>query len=74
MPEPLGYKTDGETVTLTMTYDDYLSLILNLGIAAGAMSESEISTHLYGSLALANRLNAGNPTWTPYEIPPPKDV
>jgi hypothetical protein len=68
MPEPLGYKTDGETVTLTMTRDDYTRLLLHLGFAAGAIERAG-GGRLCGSLALANRLNAGNPNWTPYEIP-----
>ena len=72
MPNPLGYSTDGETVTLTMTADDYANLMVNLGLAAGTASRDGSSALLYRQLALANRLNADNPNWTPYEIPPEK--
>lgn len=74
MPENTGYQTDGETVTLTMTRDDYMGLVMALGIAAGAMARE--GNALSGWLALADRLNAGNPTWIPYGIAPetpPKD-
>ena len=69
MSEPLGYKTDGETVTLTMTREDYMWLLISLGYALGATRSDGVSSLHLGSLALANRLNAGNPNWTPYEIP-----
>ena len=69
MSEPLGYKTDGKTVTLTMTREDYMWLIISLGYAVGATRNDGVSSLHLGSLALANRLNAGNPNWTPYEIP-----
>lgn len=68
MNEPLGYSSsDGDVVTIRMTRGDYESLLLALGISAGAMARENQA--LSGWLALANRLNAGNPHWTPYEDP-----
>ena len=65
----LGYKSDGETVTLTMTRDDHLALILYLGFAAGGAAAQENTAFFYDALALVNRMNQGNPAWTPYTIP-----
>lgn len=63
----LGYSEEGGVVTLRMTRADYLRLTLAIGVAAGTMSTTE--SHLFEALAMANRLNAGNPQWTPYTIP-----
>lgn len=68
MNEHLGYSRDGDVVTLRMSADDYANLLLALGIAAGSRARDGPGW-LALALALANRLNAGNPQWTPYEIP-----
>jgi hypothetical protein len=67
MPEqsaPLGFSRDGDIVTIRMMLDDYANLLLSLGIAAGSASKED-KRMFYNFLALANRLNAGNPKWTP---------
>lgn len=66
MNEPLGYSRDGDTVTLRMSVEDYAKVRVGLGIAAGSMALQ--GQALSGWLALANRLNAGNPKWTPYDV------
>jgi hypothetical protein len=73
MDKKLGYESAGETVTLTMTRSDFAMLTLYLGIAGGSLDLAANPDAFYVFLALANRLNAGNPNWTPYEIPPPKE-
>lgn len=73
MTQTLGYRGEGEIVTLTMTRSDYATLLtLYLGIAGGSLDLSVNPAAFSLFLALANRLNAGNPNWTPYEIPPPE--
>lgn len=62
-----GYSRDGETVTLTMSAADYELLLMCLGQAAGVASQHP--GFFWRAIALANRLNAGNPEFTPYEIP-----
>ncbi len=64
-----GYSRDGEQVVLAVTLDDFQTLLLCLGIATGAMSGPNAFPR--GLLALANRINAGNPNWTPYDLTPP---
>ena len=59
----------GNHVTLQMTRDDFDTLLLELGTAAGAAARDHDRVSLYRSLDLANRLNATNPDFTPYEIP-----
>lgn len=65
MPPPNGY---GESVTgqvtLTMSKNDYNSLLFALGVATGASSYE--AARLKSFLELINRLNAGNPNFTPY--------
>lgn len=63
----MGYKYESGNVVLTMTHDDYQRLILCLGMAAGQQTGD--GRNFRAALALADRLSAGNPHWTPYDIP-----
>ena len=60
----MTYTQEGERVTLEMT------LTLALGYAAGAAHANPDLTLFWRWIAFANRLNATNPNFTPYEIPP----
>lgn len=61
-PAPgLGFSRDKNTVTLRMTIEDWCALLMLMG--AGTAKEN---LALPAALALVNRLNAGNPDWTPY--------
>jgi hypothetical protein len=62
--QPLGYSRDGDIVTLRMSIDDFAGVLMALGISAGGMARDGLA--LSGWLALANRLNRGNPNYTPY--------
>ena len=66
----MTYTQEGERVTLEMTRDDFDTLILALGYAAGAAHANPDLTLFWRWIAFANRLNATNPNFTPYEIPP----
>lgn len=57
-----GYSKDCRSVTLTMTQDDYNTLLWALGYATGG-AESIYRDTLLG---LVNRLNIGNPNFQPY--------
>jgi hypothetical protein len=60
--EPLGWSAEGDIVTLRMTQDDWCQMLMILG--AGSMRLA-----WPGAFALVNRICAGNPNFTPYEIP-----
>lgn len=62
----MTYQTDGETVTLTMSREDYNFLLMALGMATGIASRDQ----MWGIVSLVNQMNAGNPDFTPYDIPP----
>lgn len=64
----LGYYEylDGAIVELTMTRSDYSSLLLALGMAAGAGYDTPgLQTNLLG---LVNRINLNNPNFTQYKL------
>lgn len=61
---------DGHVV-LTMSREDYANLLISLGMAAGcALGQSSRNDPSFGRmLAFVNRINQGNPNFTPYETP-----
>lgn len=61
----LGYSRDGDAVTLTISIHDHAMLLLYLGMVVGAeRSDDDLKRSV---LALANRLNLGNPRWDRYD-------
>lgn len=50
-----------------MTVGDWEILLSELSMAGGALYPDR--NLFYRHFALLNRLNAGNPKWTPYKIP-----
>ena len=62
----MTYSENGHTVTLEMTRGEYENLLLAMGIAAGSASDKKA---FWRWIEFANRLNAGNPNFMPYEIP-----
>jgi hypothetical protein len=66
----LGWSEDAAgNVAITMTRDDYDSLLLALGRATGCCSRDGDRAGAYRLVALINRLNAGNPHYRPYNLP-----
>lgn len=59
---------DGQVV-LTMDRDDYDRLLLVLGYCTGAAANGDGPVTFIGMVRLINRLNEGNPGFTPYEVP-----
>lgn len=64
MPQPNGYSELGDQVTLTMDRNDYNELLFALGMATG--SSHDQPARMKAFIELMNRLNAGNPNYTPY--------
>lgn len=62
------YQLDEKTglITLTLTRDDFEKVLIMLGLAAGSMISNP--TQLEETLGLLNRLNDGNPNYTPYQV------
>ena len=64
----MSYTEDGDHVYLEMSHEDFADLRLMLGYAAGA-AHKESAGMFWRWIAFANRVNEGNPRFTPYEIP-----
>jgi hypothetical protein len=63
----MSYSESNGQVILTMSREDYQTLLMALGAAH--------SLHLMGDtetmLAFVDRLNSGNPDYTPYQVEKP---
>jgi hypothetical protein len=59
--------------TFTLTRDQYETLLLALGTAAGAAHSQKQNELFIAFLRLANEINKNNPNWQPYELPPAKE-
>jgi hypothetical protein len=61
----MSYREENGQVILTLTRDDYDLMLLMLGAGSVAVSFDR-------SLPFLNRLNEGNPHYTPYQAPEKK--
>lgn len=68
---PEGFSRRGDRVVLNMSRDDWDRLLMMMGFAMRVMLGRGDNPD--GILALVNRLNQGNPNFTPYEITPEAD-
>ena len=74
MPLPddaITFTAQGNRVTLNMSKVDYMTLLMMLGYACGAVHKED-KGHFWDFIQFTNRLNQGNPEFTPYEIPAEK--
>lgn len=62
----MSYQEKNGQVILTMSQEDYDSLLLALGIATAHAMKHGGNPNRW--LALVNRLNSGNPNYTPYQV------
>jgi hypothetical protein len=63
----MSYREENDQVILTMSREDYNALIYKLGVAAGyAMIDSK--PQFAEDLKFMNRLNEGNPHYSPYKV------
>jgi hypothetical protein len=65
----MSYREENGQVVLTMSREDYEALIFRLGLATGYLMREGAQRHqIDRELELLNRLNQGNPNYTPYEV------
>jgi len=62
----MSYREENDQVILTMSREDFQHLLFALGEAAGCVRK--FGGDLQGELAFLNRLNQGNPNYTPYQV------
>ena len=69
----MGYSEKDGQVVLTLSRDDYSSLIFYMGAATGVLLRDSPRPDtqdraLRRMLEFLNRLNQGNPNYTPYQV------
>lgn len=61
-------KSSDDNIVLTMTRDDYSRLLIAMGMAVGAaLGRGMLNTKEV--IKLLNRINEGNPNYSPYQVP-----
>ena len=64
----MSYQERDGQVVLTMSREDYELLLMALGTATGAALQGKGMLGLKVIVPLLNRLNEGNPNYTPYQV------
>jgi hypothetical protein len=67
-PKASKSRSVSDNVVIELTCDEFDSLLIMMGYAAGAASSCD-SQLLTSFLRLANAVNRNNPRWTPYAMP-----
>jgi hypothetical protein len=62
----MAYREENGQVVLTMSREDYERPLISLGYYTGGVLQR--GGKINDLLALMNRLNDGNPNYTPYEV------
>ena len=65
----MSYSEENGQVVLTMSRDNYHKVIFRLGTALTCCHWRALDEEL----RLLNRINEGNPNWTPFEVSPRKE-
>ena len=65
----MKYTENGGAITLEMSFDDYQTLLMMLGSAVGSVSQRRDPIRFWRWIDFTNRMNTGNPNFTPYDIP-----
>ena len=63
----MAYREESDQVVLTMSREDYQLLLMVLGYATGGAIK-DAWTPASRMFELTNRLNSGNPNYTPYQV------
>ena len=63
----MSYSEENGQVILTMSREDHANLMVTFGLAMAAHDSGD-SVMLGRITALLNRLNSGNPNYTPYQV------
>jgi hypothetical protein len=66
----MAYREENGQVVLTMPREDFETILMALGAFTVVMGRSDGTLHRNRMLRLLNRLNEGNPNYTPYAIVP----
>ena len=69
----MSYREENDQVILTMSREDYDKVLMLLGLGTGIVrrnsGDSPAASRLLDKcLALMDRLNQGNPNYTPYQL------
>jgi hypothetical protein len=66
----MSYREENDQVILTMSREDYENLVFKLGMSAGYLSKrgKSLRQSMKEDLEFLNRLNEGNPNYTPYQV------
>jgi hypothetical protein len=66
----LSYSEKDNQVILTMSREDYNKLLMTFALATmqGVKFRTDFPRALENTLELMNRLNEGNPHYTPYQV------
>jgi hypothetical protein len=64
----MTYREENDQVILTLSKDDYRSLMYTLALPAGSLLGESDKPRVEQILLLANRINEGNPNYRPYQI------
>ncbi len=68
----MSYSEENGQVVLRMSREDYDLLLMSLGMATGVANKQRIFAHGQSIVMLCDRLNEGNPNYTPYQVPEKK--
>ena len=66
----ITFKRENGIVTVVMPEHDYERLLMALGFASMSADRLVGRQEFYSIIRVVNELNAGNPNYTPYELPP----
>jgi hypothetical protein len=65
----ITFKREAGVVTIVMSDHDYARLLMALGYVAVRANHIAGKKEFYSIVRVINELNAGNPEFTPYEVP-----
>jgi hypothetical protein len=69
MPTEPTIPTEGITINVTLTPSEHSMFLFMCGYACGAVDRDGNPRLFWNFVHVVNRLNEGNPNYTPYEIP-----
>jgi hypothetical protein len=64
----VSYREENGQVMLTMNREDYELLLMAMGMATGASLMGRGPLGMKDIVPLLNRINQGNPNYTPYRL------
>jgi hypothetical protein len=65
----MSYKREEDTITLTLSTDDYTGLMMFAGMLLSCLDRKADKIWFWRWVKLVNRMNEGNPHYRPYETP-----